>query len=375
MAAAGEIVRRIFKILFFLHLILLTILIIFLTVRGLLSHHHHFHPRKWYPPLLTSTGCAGIVAFTWQGITGRNPSKAIKAAFWLSPLLTGAVGILLVLIGSGGGIPIGVAAVISSVIISLYACWVNPRFQYAARILSVSIASPPAKTTLLVFLSILGSILYSSFLVSGIGGANASRTGLDTLFIAVIVLSLAWTMHIIKNILVVTIARVKYMQLAAGAEINTLVAFHDTMNYCLGSVCIGSALVPLVCVIRGSARAVKLMAGGRDEFLFSCADCYSGIASTLVLYGNRWGFVYLGAYNKGFMRAAVDTWEMFGTVRFVPLIDSDLTGSFCFLSGLAGGAICSLLSGTWALVIHESRATEVAIYAYLIGYFIVSSYN
>lgn len=375
-AAAGKFFRWSVRIVFFSHLILVTILIIFLTIRSLLSSadNHHFRPEKWFPPLLTSAACAGIVGFTWQGITSCNPSKAIKAAFWLSPLLTCAVGILFFLIGSAGGIAAGAVALISALIQSLYGCWVNPRFEYATTVLSVSTAPPPVKTTFLVILSILASILYSCLSISGIGGATASTTGLDPLFISIILLSLAWTMHVIKNIVLVTIARVKYMHFACGAYIDTRVAFHDTLRYCMPSVCIGSALVPILGVIQGSARAMKLLAGDTDEFLFSCADCYSGMASAGVTYGNRWGFVRVGAYNQGFVQASIDTWEMFKMAGLETLINSDLTGAFCFLSGVAGGAICSLLSGIWALAIQESHATQVSIYAFLIGYFMVSTY-
>lgn len=373
---AGQITRRVFQILFYFHLIIITVLVIFLTIHGLLSaahenhdHHHQFHPRKWYPPLLTSVLSAGIVAFTWQWITGYNPLKALKAAFWLSPLLTFSVGILLILIGSAGGIAIGAIAVVSALIQSLYSCWVNPRFDYATQILSVAMDFYPARTIVLVILSILIGTLYSCFLVSGIGGATASGTGLDALFISIILLSLAGTMHVIKNTLLVTISRVKYWHFVCGADMDICAAFRDTIKYCMGSVCIGSTIVPILGVIRGSARALKLMAGDRDEFLFSCADCYSGVASTLVTYGNRWGFVYVGVYNKGFVQGSTDAWRMFSMGELETLIDSDLTGSLCFLFGVAGGAICSLMSGTWAFAIHENHATEVSIYGFLIGYF------
>ncbi|KAK9290692.1 hypothetical protein L1049_008866 [Liquidambar formosana] len=369
---AGQFLRRLFRILFYLHFLLITILIIFLTIRGFLSadHKHHFHPLNWYPPLLTSTGCAGIVAFAWQSATHRNPSKTVRAAFWLSPLLTCAFGILLVYIGSAGSLAAAAVSLVSSLIQSLYACWVNPRFDYATRVLSVAIAFPPAKTAVLVTLAIIAGTVYSCFLVAGIGGATATGTGLDTLFILVILLSLAWTLHIIKNVLHVTISRVRYMHFACGMDFNTNVALRDTIKHLMGRVCIGSALVPVLGVIRGSARAVSLVAGDTDEFMFSCANCYLGIASRLVTYGNRWGFVQLGVYNKGFVQASVDTWEMFKRVGLEPLIDSDLTGSFCFLCGVAGGAASALVAGSWALAIHkDDYATKVSIYAFLIGYF------
>ncbi|KAA8518352.1 hypothetical protein F0562_015765 [Nyssa sinensis] len=367
----GLFFRKLFRNLFYLHIFLITILIIFLTIRGLLSaaHNHHFHPRKWYPPLLASTACAGIVVFAWQWITHCNPAKAFKAAFWLGPLLTCGVGILLISIGSAGSLAAGAVAIVSALIQSLYSCWVNPRFDHAIKVLSVSIAFPPAETIVLVILSILTGAFYSSFLVVGIGGATATRTSLDVLFILVVLLSLAWTMHVIKYTLQVTISRVKYMHFACGLDFDTRVAFLDAIKHSIGSIFIGSALVPVLSLIRGSARAMSLVSGDADEFMFSCANCYSGVSSRLVTYGNRWGFVHVGVYNKGFVQASSDTWEIFRSVGLEPLIESDLTSSFCFLSGVAGGAICTLVGGSWTLAVHKEYATEVSIYAFLIGYF------
>ncbi|KAB5512239.1 hypothetical protein DKX38_029267 [Salix brachista] len=367
---AGRLFQRLFRVLFFVHIVLIAILVVFLAVRGLLSaHSHHFHPKKWYPPLLTATACAGIVAFTWQWFTFCNPSRALRAAFWLSPLLTCAVGVLFVLISSAASLSIGIIAVVLALILSLYACWVNPRFDYATKVLSVTSASPPAKNTTLISLSIILSTLYSCFLVSGIGGATAVGTVMDTSFILVILASMSWSMHVMKNTLQVTVARIKYLHFASGADFDSRIALRDTIKYSMGSVIIGSVLVPIITVIRGSARAISLIGGGTDEFLFSCANCYSSVAAALVRYGNRWGLVQVGVYNMGFVQASMQTWEMLRRVELEPIIDRDLTGSFCFFCGMAGGAISTLVAGTWTFVVHRSYATEVSIYAFLIGYF------
>ncbi|XP_050204002.1 protein PNS1 [Mercurialis annua] len=368
--AAQPFSQRLFRVVFLAHLILTAILVIVLTIRGLLSFRsHNFHPNKWYPPLLAATGSSGFLAFTWQWITLRYPSTAFKAAFWFSPLLTCAVGILLVLIGSAPGLAIGSVAVVFAVLQSLYACWVNPRFGYAIKILSVSTAFPPTGTTIMVIVSILASILYSGFLVCGIGGATITGTEIDIIFTLMILLSLIWTMQVIRNTLHVIIAHIKYINFSVGADMDTRVALRDTIKHLTGSISIGSATVPFLTVICGSARAMKLVAGGTDEFMFSCANCYSAVASTLVTYGNRWGFVHVGVYHKGIVQASMDTWEMFRNTGMESLINSDLTGSFCFLSGIAGGAVCSLVGGIWTLAVHKSYATEVSIYAFLIGYF------
>lgn len=369
---AGQFLRKLFQFLFYLHFILIAVLTIFLAIRGVvLSGKHHFQPKKWYPPLLASAASAGILSLAWQWMTQSKPSKAMRICFWLGPLMTCAFGILLLLINSAASLSTGAVAIISGVIQSIYTCWVNPRFEYAGKILSVSAAFPPARTAILVTLSIILSAVYSSFLVSGIGGATAIGTTLDILFIAVILLSLAWSMHVIKNVLLVTISRVKYIHFAYGADMETEIAFRDTIKYLMGSVYIGSVFVPIFGSIWGSARTINAIAGERDEFLFSCADCYSAVASTLAAHGNRWGFVHVGVYNKGFIQASVDTWEMFKRAGMETLINSDLTGAFCFFSGVAGGAVSALVGGTWALAVHKSYATEVSIYAFLIGYFMV----
>ncbi|KAF8403462.1 hypothetical protein HHK36_011566 [Tetracentron sinense] len=364
--------RKTFQILFYLHLLLITILIIVLTVLGLLfANTHHFHPIHWYPPLLTSSACAAIAAFGWQAATRCNPSNTIKAAFWLSPSLTCATGVLLLSIGSAGSLVAAAMALIFALIQSLYACWVVPRFDYAARILKVSLSSPAATgATNFVLVSVIVGTTYSCFCVSGIGGAISTITHLDGLFISVILLSLAWTMHVIRNISHVAISRVGYMHFANEMEVGTRVAFCDTIKHSMECVCLSSALVPILGVIRGSARAMSSIAGDTDEFMFSCADCYARVADRLVAYGHKWGFVHVGVYDKGFVRASVDTWEMFQRVRMESLIDSDLTGSFCFLSSVAVGAICTLIGGSWTFAVHKSYATEVSIYAFLIGYFI-----
>jgi hypothetical protein len=332
---------------------------------------------NWYPPLFTSIACAGVFGFIWQWITLKNPKKAIRATFWISPLLTCAMAIMFVYIESPISLAFGIAALISSLIQSLYGCWVNHRFEYANKILSTSLVDFPIKTMMLTFSSILLGIIYCFFLVIGIGGARAieNKTKLTSLFILLILLSLGWTMQFLKNVIQVTISRIKYMNLGCGEIIDTRVAFYDTLKYLSGSVSIGSILVPFISTFRGFARSIKIIGGDSDEFMFSCVSCYMGIATILVSCGNRFGFVHVGVYNKGFVQASCDTWDIFNRVGLVQLIDLDLTGSFCFHSGVAGGAISSLVSGIWSIVLHKNYATELSIYAFLIGYFMVRIFS
>ncbi|XP_019157439.1 PREDICTED: protein PNS1-like isoform X2 [Ipomoea nil] len=367
--------RKIFVFLFYLHLFLVTVLTIFLTVRGMISaannKHRSFRPREWYSPILASTACGGIVALAWPAIVFRSPSRGIMAVLWLSPLLSLGVAILLIYIGTTGSSVAGALALISAFVQSLYSCWVNPRIEYAARVISISTSSSRASFnySCMVLLSIAISTLYSSVAIAGIGGARATATRLDFVFIVAIILSFIWTLQVIKNTLQVTVSHIKYYEFAAAIQLDAKEVFLNyTAKNSMGTICFASILVPILTVIRGTARAVSQVSGDVDEFLFSCSSCSSGIASCLVAYGNRWGFLRVGVHNKGIVQASSETWEMFRRAGMEQLINSDLTASICFFCGIAGGAACSLLGGSWAFAMHKTYATEISLYAFLIGY-------
>ncbi|KAM6566655.1 hypothetical protein CsatA_025783 [Cannabis sativa] len=363
-----------FTFVFCFHLFLITALTVYLIVQGIIHykahHQRHFHPTKWYHPLLSSTVCAAILSVAWQGITGCYPSKAFKAVFWLGPILTGAVALLHLLIGTSVNFTIGVATLIFSLTMSLYGCWVNSRLVYAIRVLILSSSPPPTKPTFLILLSILLGTLYSGFMVIGIGSALASRTKLNSVYISIILLSLAWTMLVIRNTMLASMSRVKYMFVAYMVDLKTSLALCDTLKHLMGSICIGSFLVPILGTMWGSARCIDLLQEGPNELCCSCAKCYTCCASTLVMYGNRWGFVHVGLHNKSFVQASKYAWDIFKKNGLESVIDSDLTSSFCFISAVTVGAISSLVSGIWALVVHKSYATELSLYAFIIGYLI-----
>ena len=369
----GKLFRNLFKGLLFSQLTLTSLLVIVLTIRGLiLASSHHFHPKKWYPPLLASVSASGVASLAWQCIFIYNPSRAVRATFWLSPILTCSVGILLVLIGSAVDAGVGAVFVLFAVTQSLYGCWITPRLEYADKILSLSTAFPPPRTREVVGLSIVVSVVYSGFLVTGIGGATSTRTSLDLLFISVILIGLAWTMQVLKNAQQVAVSRARYVNFAHGEDMDAWSALHVTVKHLIGSICIGSTLVPIIVLIRGSIRSVNLMSGSSDEVMYSGADCFSTLANKVVTCGNRWGFVHVGTYDKGFVEASSDTWKKFRSINGLEeVIDSDLTSSLCFLGAVSVGAVSSLTAGIWMLLIHKNYALEVTLYAYIIGYFVV----
>ncbi|CAL9088461.1 unnamed protein product [Musa textilis] len=363
---------RFAKILFFAHLVAVAILIIFLSIRGFLGRNPAFRPAHWFAPLLTAAVSSTLVAIVWLLFVLRHPAKAIKASLWLAPSLVCAVAVLLLTDGGSSSLAFAVLGLLLALVQSLYGCWIVRRLHHAHEILSISIAAVQPTTMLAknVALALLAGLVFSSIWTLGAGGVAAGGgSRFAPLYVLLLLLSLGWTMQAIRYTVLVAVAQLAYLSLAFGTETAVPVAFEAAANGALSDVCYGSAVIPLVVAIRGTARAMGLIAGGSDEFLFSCASCYVGIADQLVVRGNRWGFVYARVHGKGLGNASAEVWEMFTKQGMGRLIDTDITSSFCFLTGVTGGGIAALIAGSWATAADKGHVTEATVYAFIIGYF------
>jgi Plasma-membrane choline transporter len=257
---------------------------------------------------------------------------------------------------------------------ALYACWITPRLPHAYEILSVAIANTrvPVGTMSYISLSLLVGSIYAIFWILGAGGVVEDKESqFGPLYMIALLLSLSWTMHVIKYAVHVAISSLAHAQLILGDADSVGLAFRQVMTSAFGDICLGAAVAPVVGTTRGAAQAMHVLAGGSDEFLFSCTSCFSGVADQMVGRGNRWGLVHVAAYGKAFGTASRDVWEMFVKQGMGRLLDNDLTGPFCFLWGTAGGSVAALTAGPWVLLVNQKYFIAATIYAFLIGYFMV----
>ncbi|KAL0735645.1 hypothetical protein Bca4012_011855 [Brassica carinata] len=371
----GRFFRCLFTAIFYLQLILISALVIFLTLRGLVfTKSPNFHPKKWYTPLLSSVALSGLLSLAWQCFFLCNIAATSKATIILTPLLTFSVGIFLVTYGKTFVPGVGGVLVVFSFAQALHS-WLfvtRRRREFTFKMMALSTSDPPARTRAVAVVSLILSVLYSAFSVAGIGGATATRTGLvDILFISLIVISLAWTMQVLKNVQVVAISKAAYVHFARYQVISVCDALCAALRSHLGSVCIGSTLVPAFVVIRGMIRTANKMGNGSDRTMYAGHGDCAWVANHMILVGNRYGFVHVGVHNKGFVQASRDSWEEFRrTVGLEELVDADLTSSICFLSAFGIGAISALTAGIWEFNIHKDYFFQLTLYAFIIGYFV-----
>lgn len=81
----------------------------------------------------------------------------------------------------------------------------------------------------------------------------------------------------------------------------------------------------------------------------------------------------VAAYGKGFVKASQDTWELFEKQEMEPIVDSDITSSICFLTGVCSGSICVIVVAAWTFAVHRSFTATISLLAFLVGYLMVGA--
>ena len=80
----------------------------------------------------------------------------------------------------------------------------------------------------------------------------------------------------------------------------------------------------------------------------------------------------VGIHHKPFLKAAKETSDLFSAKQLDVIVSTDLTSSFCVLSGICGGMISVLTSGGLTFGTHQTPSSSLSIVSFFIGYFSVS---
>jgi hypothetical protein len=371
------------KILFILHLLAFVALTIFLGVQASSHQNPTYKPFASFIPLASSVILSVFAACFWTILAVTNPAKAIKTSLWAAPVLALACDVVILLVGDGAALGIGVLIVVIAIAAALYSCWATgPRLQHGAAVLAASVSGahlPFGASCLIVFV-ILAAVGYMAFwtvAISSIAAAEGHLMNFQMVYVAALLISMSWTMQVLRYFVYVAVARLAHARLVYGVRMpgGAVEAFCGTLSGpAFGDICMGAVVVPVFAAMRSLARVINTASGGNDEFLFTCRGCCLTTSEKMMGWVNRWGFVHVGARGKAFCMASRDVWSLFVLRGMAQLVDSDLTGSFCFLSAVTGGSLASLVAGSWALSMdrdHKDLALPIAFYSFLIGYYMV----
>ncbi|XP_061972439.1 protein PNS1-like [Populus nigra] len=368
--------NRISLFLFVLHMVVAVGLVSFLIFKGIqgLTEASDGVKRKerrilkfYLPQVETASLLSITLAFVWQKAVRQWPKFMVQFILWSSFFLSLSAGILLICFQRATTDGVGVCLIAFSIGNGLYACWVTQRIGFCSKILIKSLEPVPKFRDLnqpTYCMLGVGFLWMSLWILAVVGAMNFYFT---PLIIIALVLSLAWTAEVMRNIVNLTVSRVIALYYLRGMQSSSQFCFQRALTRNLGSACLGSLFVPAIEALRIVARGLNLLEG-EDEFMFSCAHCCLGIMQSIFRYGNGWAFVQIAAYGKGFVQASQDTWQLFERRGMESIVDLDITSSICFLTGVCSGSICVIVVAAWTAKVHQTFTATLSLLSFFIGY-------
>lgn len=322
----------------------------------------HFLPQVEAASFLSIT-----LAIFWQKAVRVWPKFMVHFIIWSSFVLALSAGILLICFQKPATDALGVIFIFFAIGNGLYACWVTQRTGFCSKVF-IKALEPVAKFHDLnqptYWMLAVGFVWMSLWILAVIGSLNFYYT---PLVIIALVLSLAWTTEVMRNVVNLTVSRVIALYYLRGMQSSTEFCFQRALSKNLGSACLGSLFVPAIEALRIVARGLNLIEG-EDEFMFCCARCGLKIMDSIFKRGNGWAYVQIAVYGKGFVKASRDTWELIEGREMHQIVDSDITSAICFLTGVCSGCICVIVVAPWTATVHQGYTATVSLLAAFIGY-------
>ncbi|GER45359.1 plasma-membrane choline transporter family protein [Striga asiatica] len=360
---------------FTLHTVLAVGLIGFLIFKGIevligpgQARNQEQKVLKYFLPQVEASSLLSItLAFAWQKAIRTWPKFTVHFIIWSSFFFTLTAGILLICFQLPATDGIGVLYIAFAIGNGLYACWVSQRTGFCSKVF-IKALEPVSKFSDInrpTYLMLGAGFLWISFWILAVIGALSFYV--PPLIILALVLSLAWTAEVMRNVANLTVSRVVALYYLRGMQSSTQFCFQRALSNNLGSACLGSLFVPTIEALRIVARGLNLLEG-EDEFMFSCAHCCLRVMESIFKRGNGWAYVQIAAYGKGFVQASQDTWEMFTKRDMVEVVDSDITSAICFLTGICSGSICTIVVAAWTASVHRGYIATLSVLAAYIGY-------
>ncbi|KOS22031.1 Protein PNS1 [Escovopsis weberi] len=208
--------------------------------------------------------------------------------------------------------------------------------------------------------------------------------GLVIGLVAYVTFAMYWITEWLKNTVHTTVAGVygswyfSPHNLPRGA---TRGAARRALTYSFGSISLGSLLVAIlqflrqVCsVIRDQGAAQGGLGSIVADIVFCILGCLLSLMEWAVQFINRYAFVHIALYGKGYIGAAKDTWRMVKDRGIDALVNDCLIGPVFSFGALFIAFACALFAYLYLLFTdpaynHTGGFTAVVMaYAFLIGF-------
>ena len=195
-----------------------------------------------------------------------------------------------------------------------------------------------------VKIALLAVISQAIWLAIWTYAATSSIGSSDSLATFLCLVSLFWSVQVIKNVVHVTCAGTMASWYFMTNERNpTLAAFRRSLTFSLGSICLGSLVVAILRSLRAMLprRTSMAMNGGFSSmFLVAMLGCIERLMEWL----NHYAFTQIAIYGYDFKEAAKATWRLLQDVGLMPMMNNTLVQGVCYFGCFIGAAISALIS-------------------------------
>ncbi|XP_024401779.1 uncharacterized protein [Physcomitrium patens] len=330
-----------------------------------------YNMKHWAPQLAVATGAGWLFAFIWQSLIRAHPAPMIKISLYLGTLCTGLLGIILLSTGTAKGL-VGLLFLALALFQGLYVHHVRHRMEFTGIMLRKAILAVHEYKSLYILSvwTVFLAMFWLALWIFGVSGALSFTYG--GYYVALLVVSLAWSIEVLRNTINVTVAGVvgtNYYEMGNKPHFPVLRSYQRAWTVSFGSVCLGSMFVGPVTALHALAKHIANEQGS-NEFLFSCTNCLLGLMEYLIRHFNKWAFVGVGLHGKSFATSAKETWRIFQETETMLLVSDDLTGAVLFTGCIIGGVVTALVGGCWSFATRRYLTVGVSIISFFLGFLV-----
>ncbi|XVF43015.1 hypothetical protein PTKIN_Ptkin02bG0006500 [Pterospermum kingtungense] len=334
--------------------------------------------ENYWSKYAVAGGVGTILGWTWLLLLGSRANQMMKVSVHI---LTTYLAVISVLCFWCKQFFWGVAFATGAALQFLYVIAVIDRLPFTMLVLQKAVkmvwSLPEVMRVAYAFMAVM--LLWMGIWSFGAAGVVASSRGdLGRWWLLVVLsVSLFWTGAVLCNTVHVIVSGLVFLVLIHGGRDASSMPPNSLMK-CLqyavtksfGSICYGSLFTAAIRTLRWEIRGFRSKIGN-NECLLCCVDFLFQLVETLVRFFNKYAYVQIAVYGKGFNRSARDAWELFQSTGVEALVAYDCSGAVLLMCTVLGGLITGTCAGVWTWITWRDRVIMVGSTAMLMGMVLV----
>ncbi|XVF03432.1 hypothetical protein REPUB_Repub04eG0261000 [Reevesia pubescens] len=334
--------------------------------------------ENYWPQYAVAGGVGAVLGWIWLLLLGSRANQMMKVSVHI---LTTYLAVISVLCFWCEQFFWGVAFATGAALQFLYVISVIDRLPFTMLVLQKAVkmvwSLPEVMRVAYAFMAVM--LLWMGIWSFGAAGVVASSRGDfgHWWLLVVLSVSLFWTGAVLCNIVHVIVSGLVFLVLIHGGRNassmppNSLMkSLRYAVTTSFGSICYGSLFTAAIRTLRWEIRGFRSKIGN-NECLLCCVDFLFQLVETLVRFFNKYAYVQIAVYGKGFNRSARDAWELFQSTGVEALVAYDCSGAVLLMGTVLGGLITGTCAGVWTWITWSDKMIMVGSTAMLMGMVLV----